>query len=58
MGLKNVIGVYLTCLHNIVINMLPKKMVSNRHSFLDQGATSIIRVKTTFVFSKKLYVSL
>ena len=38
-------GVYLTCLHNIVRNILPNKILAKRHGFLVQVATSISHVQ-------------
>ena len=43
--LKSFSGVYLPHLHNIVVNMLPNKMVANRHCFIDQDSNRISRVQ-------------
>ena len=42
---KIVTDVYLPNLHNIVGNMLTKKIVAKRHGFIVQGATRILRVQ-------------
>ena len=42
---KIVAGVYLTHFHNIVVNMIHKKMVAKRQGFLVQGATRIFYIQ-------------
>ena len=53
MGLKMGVGVDLPHIHNIVSNIIPKKMVAKCYSFLVQGATRISRFQHhTHVFHK------
>ena len=55
MGLIKIPSGYLPHLHNIIISVLPNKMVAKRHGFLVRGATSISRIQRhTHVIHKYL----